>query len=140
MFVLVWRTVVVRVCSDTLIVFEAKETGGTREPPSDDFSNAAGHFASRVCEGWETQTSTVAWADRGHWVTTDATDEDSTCNANWFRIGFGPLFVDFTQSGAWYTVFTLAQVGGCGVNVPIGLCHESMHDGVWYRSVRSTNL
>lgn len=139
MLVLVWRTVVVRVRSGALIVFEPKKTRATREPPSDGFSSAAGHFALRLREGWRKQTSIFAWADRGHWVTTDAMDEDSTCNANWFRIGFEPLFVDFTQSGAWYTVFTLGEVGGCGVNVPMGLHHESMHDGIWYRSVRSTN-
>lgn len=29
---------------------------------------------------------------------------------DWFRIGFEPLFVDFTQSGSWFAVYALLEV------------------------------
>lgn len=30
---------------------------------------------------------------------------------DWFRIGFQPIFVDFTKSGSWFVVYTLMEVG-----------------------------
>lgn len=118
LLVLVWRTVVIRVRSDALIVFKTTET---REPAHDVTSSAAGRFTSRLREGWHKHTSLLAWGDRGHWVTSDAIDEDKTRKANWFRIGFEPLFVDYTQSGAWYTVLSLIEVGCYGASVSMGL-------------------
>lgn len=56
----------------------------------------------------------VAWADKGHWQATDMMDEKTAREADRFRTGFEPLFVDFTQSGAWFVVFTLAEVSAFG--------------------------
>lgn len=106
-FILVWRTVTIRVRSDAVIVFKPNKP---RETPSDEKMSAARHFASQLRESWNEHTSLLAWADKGQWETKDTLDEDTTREANRFRIGFEPLFVDFTQSGACFVVFTLAEV------------------------------
>lgn len=51
-------------------------------------------------------------ADRGRWYTALAEDGILLRERNWFRIGFKPLFVDFAQSGVWFTMLSLAEVGG----------------------------
>lgn len=118
MFALAWRTVMIRVRSDALIIFKPKEI---QETPIDKNLSAVRCIALRLREGWNKHASVFAWADKGHWETTEKMDEDTTRSANWFRIGFEPLFVEFTQSGAWFVVFTLAEVGNVGALVPMGL-------------------
>lgn len=107
MFAMVWRTVTIRVRSDALIVFKKREAQGNL---GDTNKGAAISRISRLREGWNNNVSIFAWADKGQWMTTDMMDEDTTREANRFRIGFEPLFVDLTQSGAWFVVFTLAEV------------------------------
>lgn len=120
MFAMAWRTVSVRVLSDAVIVFKPKEKKERKN--IDEKMNAAGRIAMRLREGWNRFASSFAWADKGRWETSDATDDEDTARkANCVRIGFEPLFVDFTQSGAWFVVFTLAEVGNFDAFVSMGL-------------------
>lgn len=48
-----------------------------------------------------------AWADKGQWVSKN--DEDVDLDSRKFRIGFEPLFVDYTQKGALYVSFVLFE-------------------------------
>lgn len=48
--------------------------------------------------------------NKGHWETVETTDKYyARQKANWFRIGFEPLYADFTRSRARF------EVGGVGV-------------------------
>ncbi|CAB1116602.1 unnamed protein product [Ectocarpus sp. CCAP 1310/34] len=93
MFVAVLRTFFVRVRPNTPIV-----------------------FLSKVRAGWEEDHSLFAWANKGTWETAETDNEGIRREGQWFRIGFEPLFVDFTKSGAWFVAFTLVE--GC-----LGLGH-----------------
>lgn len=129
MFIGVVRTVFVRVRPDTLVVFV----------PNDDDDDDAGDdveggvsapkpsFLSRVKAGWKNDQSLFAWANKGTWETAETADEETRREAEWFRIGFEPLFVDFTKAGAWFVAFTMVEVRG----------QERNKDVCFYRS-RST--
>lgn len=47
------------------------------------------------------------WADKGKWVSRN--DEEVDLDSRKFRIGFEPLFVDYTQRGAIYVSFLLVE-------------------------------
>ena len=41
---------------------------------------------------------------------------------DWFRIGFAPVFVDYTKRGAWFVVILLAEVSGLELTSAPLLC------------------
>ncbi|CAN0570525.1 unnamed protein product, partial [Laminaria digitata] len=68
--------------------------------------------------------SLIAWADAGQWMTVERVHRESRPEDDWFqitvdegarregdrfRIGFEPLFVDFTKAGSWFMVYSLVQ-------------------------------
>ncbi|CAN0562417.1 unnamed protein product, partial [Ectocarpus sp. 12 AP-2014] len=105
MFVAVLRTFFVRVRPNTLIVFTPKESdddtvdGGDAEEGQ---RARPASFLSKVRAGWEEDHSLFAWANKGTWETAETDNEGTRREGQWFRIGFEPLFVDFTKSGAWF--------------------------------------
>ncbi|CAM9711290.1 unnamed protein product, partial [Ascophyllum nodosum] len=104
MLVSVWRTVFVRVRSDALIEFK---------PASNDESqldNVRGFFA-KFRASWLQDYSLFSWAETGQWQTVEVVDEATQREGNWFRIGFEPLFVDYTKSGSFFAVVTLVESG-----------------------------
>lgn len=62
------------------------------------------------------------WADKGNWKS--KIDEDQDLASRKFRLGFEPLFVDYTDRGAVYMSFMLFEwlafglVAGEGMRVP----------------------
>ena len=52
----------------------------------------------------------LARVGRPGWHTVETADEEQWREGNWFRIGFEPLFVDFTKSGTWFVIFSLFKV------------------------------
>ena len=121
MVVMVYRTIAVRVRPDELIVFEPTIHPGEH----DDGRNDNVGFFSRVVASCKESRSLLSWADTGQWVTakrayTEFSPEDDRAQVNAdeharrqgdrFRIGFEPLFVDFTKAGSWFMVYSLAQV------------------------------
>lgn len=67
-------------------------------------------FATKVKTGLKEDHSMFAWANKGHWESVESLDPEVTRERDWFRIGFEPLFVDFTKNGAWFVVYTLVEV------------------------------
>ncbi|CAM9933272.1 unnamed protein product, partial [Sphacelaria rigidula] len=63
------------------------------------------NFFKGVGHGWRTGDSVFSWADQGAWKCRTREDED--LDGRKFRIGFEPLFVDFTKRGAVYIVFMM---------------------------------
>lgn len=53
----------------------------------------------------------LAWATKGVWGTADTVNGTERRLVDWFRVGFEPLFADFTQSGSWFAVYSLLEVG-----------------------------
>lgn len=60
-----------------------------------------------MCSAWRHGSSMFSWADKGEWVSKN--DEDIDLDSRKFRIGFEPLFVDYTQRGTLYIMFLLFE-------------------------------
>ena len=95
------------ICRTITIRLRSKETVQFREIlPDDDVGSLA---LSSTAVPSETR-SLFSRADKGTWHTALATDEIVRGERNCFRIGFEPLFVDFTHSGVWFSVLFLVKV------------------------------
>lgn len=103
MFVTAWRTILVRVRPDDLVVFKPCIH-------EDLAANDCRCVLSRVKTDWKEGRSLFSWADKGQWHTVQTSNEDTRREGDQFRIGFEPLYVDFTKSGAWFVVISLGQV------------------------------
>lgn len=112
MFVMVCRIIFVRVRPDDLIVFESVPDAEDSDGSSceDRHNQHRRSLFSRVKLGWDESSSLFSWADKGQWTTPDTADEEARREGDWFRIGFEPLFVDFTKRGSWFMAYSLAQV------------------------------
>lgn len=108
-FVMIWRTISARVRPDTLIVFKPNDNVDDAE----DGAHNTRSTLSKIKAGWKTNRSLLSWADTGAWETAETADEGSTRDRDWFRIGFEPLFVDFTKAGCWFELVTLVEVSLC---------------------------
>ncbi|CAN0434084.1 unnamed protein product, partial [Ectocarpus sp. 8 AP-2014] len=64
-------------------------------------------------DGWRNGHSVFEWADKGAWVCLK--DEKVDLESRKFRIGFEPLFVDFTKEGAVYIIFLLFKWFALGI-------------------------
>ncbi|CAN0375480.1 unnamed protein product, partial [Hapterophycus canaliculatus] len=64
-------------------------------------------------DGWRNGESVFEWADKGAWRCRE--DEKVDFEGRKFRIGFEPLFVDFTQTGAIYVTFLLFKWFALGI-------------------------
>ncbi|CAN0278175.1 unnamed protein product [Ascophyllum nodosum] len=95
----IFRTTLVRVWSGVVVEF--------RRLPNEESTD--GGVISRSITGWRQNKSIFSWADKGRWHTVETSDEGLRRERNWFRIGFEPTFVDFTQSGTWFTVMFLLE-------------------------------
>eukprot|EP00903_Cladosiphon_okamuranus_P017691 g16290.t1 len=108
MFTGVLRTYFVRVRPKTLIVFTPN--GDDNDPGAEESADVPRPgFFSRVRAGLAEEHSMFAWANKGEWETADTEDEGTRREGQWFLIGFEPLFVDFTQSGAWFVAVSLVE-------------------------------
>lgn len=64
-------------------------------------------------DGWRNCHSVFDWAEKGAWKCSK--DEEVNFEGRKFRIGFEPLFVDFTQEGAVYITFLLFKWFALGI-------------------------
>lgn len=102
MFVTVWRTIRVRVYPNVLLIFReftSEETGGGERG-----------VLSRVRNSWRNDYSLFSWADKGQWETVETRDGKVQRDGDWFRIGFEPVFVDYTKRGTWFFLAQLIEV------------------------------
>ncbi|CAM9446681.1 unnamed protein product, partial [Discosporangium mesarthrocarpum] len=112
MILMVCRTIAVRILPDDLLVFRCDPDNrgigrGGR------CANTPGHF-SKVRTlfgflGFLKGEGIFTWADRGRWESVHFSDKATQREAHWFRIGFEPLFVDFTKRGSIYLVVLLMK-------------------------------
>ena len=101
MLVSVWRTIFVRVRSDALIEFKSVS--------NNEADTVRGFFAT-FRASWSQDYSLFSWAETGQWQTVEIADEETRREGNWFRIGFEPLFVDYTKLGSFFAVAALMEV------------------------------
>eukprot|EP00903_Cladosiphon_okamuranus_P021834 g20077.t1 len=101
MFVTVFRTLLVRVRPNVLLVFKPFD--------NDDVPNSRGGFLSRFKTSWTEDYSLFSWADKGQWETVQVADREASREGDWFRIGFEPVFVDYTKRGTWFVVISLVE-------------------------------
>lgn len=102
MFVMVSRTILVRVRPDVLLIFKPFEDGSRRDAPK-----SMGAFLGSIKTSWTDGFSLFSWADKGQWETAEI---ENRRVGDWFRIGFEPVFVDFTKPGVWLIIVFLAEV------------------------------
>lgn len=79
------------------------QTAPSFKPPSDG-------FLARFKSSWTGNYSIFSWADKGRWESVQTQNRQVTRQGEWFRIGFEPLFVDYTQRGTWFVVISLLEV------------------------------
>lgn len=106
MFGLVFRIILVRVRSDTLLVFKPNIDGANCPP----FGTWSGFFKYVFKTSWTKGDSLFSWADKGQWEVTQTWDRKRFRESDWFRIGFAPVFVDYTKSGTSFAVIFLVEV------------------------------
>ncbi|CAM9748893.1 unnamed protein product [Ascophyllum nodosum] len=98
MFVGVCRTTLVRVCSNVVVEFKRFSN-----------ENHVGETTSCSASLSRHDRNLLCWADKGRWLTVQTSDGDLWRERNWFRVGFEPIFVDFTQYGAWFVAVFLLE-------------------------------
>lgn len=108
MIAMVYKTFQARVRPDALIIFTPNARDECEAGDSDDVRKPS--FLSRVWDGVKNDHSLFAWADTGAWETVETTDEQTRLEGDQFRIGFEPLFIDFTKNGSWFMMFYLLEV------------------------------
>lgn len=106
MLTTVWRTILVRVRPNVLLVFNSYADDGV-DPSSPNDNHT---FISRFKSSWKEDHSLFSWADKGQWETAPTGDRQTSREGDWFRIGFEPVFVDYTKSGTWFVVISLVEV------------------------------
>ena len=78
-------------------------------------ANGIQGFCLRFKSSWRRGSSMFSWADKGQWETvTTSGDLDVIRDGDWFRIGFEPVFVDYTKAGTWFILISLVEVRGSG--------------------------
>ncbi|CAM9990283.1 unnamed protein product, partial [Ascophyllum nodosum] len=103
MFVTTWRTIRLRVHPNEFLVFRYFNEGYA--------TNASPLVVLRkaFCAFWREQSLFVG-ADTGQWETVRIVgDEQLQSEWNWFRIGFEPMFTDYTKSGTWFVLVSLFE-------------------------------
>lgn len=73
-------------------------------------STMLGRISPFLVKGLKEDHSAFGWARKGVWSTAETEDVTERRLGDWFRIGFEPLFADFTQAGAWFAVYALLEV------------------------------
>lgn len=119
MVMTVWRTFRVRVHPGDFLIFKPYAGADNSSTASD----SPGFFSKLKTSVLEDQ-SLLSWADKGQWETGSATDVQAVREGDWFRIGFEPMFVDFTRPGTWFALLSLIEV--CPVNIASDLSLPSL--------------
>ncbi|CAM9896736.1 unnamed protein product, partial [Laminaria digitata] len=137
MIIMVGRTILVRVRPNGLLVFRlhgetegenqrqnfsGEEHGQQQLMRAEDGEGSPAHtgeaaaaavavagFWQKLARGWHEKGLLFSWADTGKWESVATRDEETKREADWFRIGFEPLFVDLSKSGCSYLVFLLLK-------------------------------
>ena len=107
MFVAIWRVVMVRVRPDVILSFKRYGSGDNRN--SFNSLNGSNCFTSTFRSACKTDNGVFSWADKGQWET--AQHRSDSEQADWFRIGFEPVFSAYTKRGVGLVVISLFEVG-----------------------------
>lgn len=107
MLAAVWRVVMVRVRPDVILSF--KRYGSEDCENSFNSLNGSNSSTSTFRSAWKNDNGVFSWADKGQWETVQHRPDSE--EANWFRIGFEPVFSAYTKRGAWFVVISLLEVG-----------------------------
>lgn len=107
MFAAVWRIIVVRVHPDVVLSF--KRYGSEGNANSTNSPDGRNSFVSTFCGAWKNGSGVFSWADKGQWETIQHRQHSE--KANWFRVGFQPVFSAYTKRGVWFVVISLFEVG-----------------------------
>eukprot|EP00903_Cladosiphon_okamuranus_P012907 g12051.t1 len=111
MIVMVSRTYVSKIRPADHIVFKPVPDGATSEAQG----GSSPSFGAKVRESLKEHQSMFAWANKGQWESVKSEEKDIQRERDWFRIGFEPLFVDFTKKGSWFVVYILVEWAALGV-------------------------
>lgn len=107
MFASIWRIVMVRVRPDVILSF--KRYGSEDDENSSNSLNGSNSSASTFSSAWKNGNGVFSGADKGQWETVQYRPDSE--EANWFRIGFEPVFSAYTKRGVWFVLISLFEVG-----------------------------
>ena len=103
MILFVSRSFMRKVHRNEDIVFKASSENDQNSDPS------TRGFAAKVKIGLKKHHSMFFWANKGQWESVETSDTELKQERDWFRIGFEPIFVDFTKKGSWFIIYTLLE-------------------------------
>ncbi|CAN0396544.1 unnamed protein product, partial [Ectocarpus sp. 12 AP-2014] len=131
MLLMVWRTIAVRIRPNELLVFRVNDNNDQQGnnglpqaegalatdgggPPTEMLQDDTQQLHQRglwnkFAHGWLQKGMLFSWADTGQWESVATNDQDIKREADWFRIGFEPLFIDLSKLGCFYLVFLLVK-------------------------------
>lgn len=105
MVLMLWRTIKLRIHPDAVLVFNYYD-----DERDTDTGDAGPTTLSKMKTSLVDDCSLFAWADKGEWETTGSEDPKTVQEGDWFRIGFEPMFVDYTKTGTYFILISLAYV------------------------------
>ncbi|CAM9250711.1 unnamed protein product [Hapterophycus canaliculatus] len=72
-------------------------------------------FGSKVKTSLLSNNSMFGWADKGQWESVESSGSEGKTERDWFRIGFEPIFIDFTKKGSWFIIYSLIEWMALGI-------------------------
>lgn len=125
MIVMVSRTFVSKVRTADHIVFKPNAEASDNDSEGS-FLSSTRSFGAKVGTSLKEDHSMFAWADKGQWESVETADQSVQRERNWFRIGFEPIFVDFTGKGSWFVVYSLVEVRASTHYLNLGIALDLM--------------
>ncbi|CAM9524910.1 unnamed protein product [Pylaiella littoralis] len=98
LFITTGRTIYIRVQSAMPLEYKKKDE-------SSDRPNGFVDFFRRM---WK-DGSLFSWADKGSWETVKTENPRLKKEWDWFRIGWEPVFADYTKRGTWFVMVLLCE-------------------------------
>ena len=112
MIVMVSRTLFTKVGPEDNIAFMKRDEDGGINPSTHGAGGGSSthSFTAEVKTSLREKHSMFAWANKGEWESVETSDTEVKQEQDWFRIGFEPLFADYTKKGSWFMVYMLLEV------------------------------
>ncbi|CAM9210891.1 unnamed protein product [Scytosiphon promiscuus] len=110
MLLVVCRIIAVRVRPDVLLAFKSFDNDEAVRTHSRGRCTRISFMSKpKLKSGWGEGRSLFSWADKGRWQMIDAGHHVENREHDWFRVGFEPVFVDYTKRGVWFIVVSLIE-------------------------------
>lgn len=118
MVLVVWRVIAVRVHPHVLLAF--KRFGDAEAKVAALHGSSIG-CTSKLKSDWTEGRGLFSWGDKGRWETNEKEHQAESREHDWFRVGFEPVFVDYTKRGVWFVMVSLVEVSPLAITISLVL-------------------